>query len=259
MSFNKGTGDTGSTQMTFRNKNISNTEVDFNLSGDSAVFGQYVGIGTNQSTQYQLNVLNSIQVSDTSSNLVFINQSGVNYIETFGPTISSGSYAPLYITNGYANSKYITIVPVSSGTSSSVGINKVASGSYTLDVSGNANFTGSVTANSFNATSDYRIKENIIKLNNEFTVDGLVPVKYQLKDSKKESIGFIAHELQEVYPFLVEGEKDGPVTQSVNYSGLIPIIVREIQELKKEILSIKDEILSIKDEILSIKDEININ
>ena len=42
--------------------------------------------------------------------------------------------------------------------------------------------------------------------------------------TNKDDIGLLAHELQEIYPFLVTGEKDGDNLQSVNYIGLIPIL-----------------------------------
>jgi hypothetical protein len=48
-------------------------------------------------------------------------------------------------------------------------------------------------------------------------------------------IGFIANELQEYVPTAVKGEKDGEEIQSVNYSELIPILVKEIQDLKQEV------------------------
>jgi hypothetical protein len=85
----------------------------------------------------------------------------------------------------------------------------------------------------FNATSDYRVKENIELIQESF-LDNLRPVTYSLKDSGKLSIGFIAHELQEWYPELVEGEKDGEKMQSINYTGLIPVLVKEVQDLRKE-------------------------
>jgi hypothetical protein len=110
----------------------------------------------------------------------------------------------------------------------------------TLDVSGNGNFTGSVIATSFNATSDYRIKENVKLLDEKFVVDSLIPVTYNNKVTKKQDIGLIAHELQEHYPFLVNGEKDTEEYQSVNYTGLIPILIKEIQELKKEVKTLKE-------------------
>jgi hypothetical protein len=49
----------------------------------------------------------------------------------------------------------------------------------------------------------------------------------------------IAHEVQEYYPFLVEGEKDGKQTQTVNYNGLIGVLIKEIQELKKRVLDLE--------------------
>ena len=115
-----------------------------------------------------------------------------------------------------------------------MGIGK-SSPSYPLDVSGNGLFTGSVSASAFNISSDYRIKEGIKRLDNDFIVDGLTPVFYINKKTNKQDIGLIAHELQEVYPFLVEGEKDGENLQVVNYIGLIGILIKEIKELKKRV------------------------
>jgi hypothetical protein len=102
---------------------------------------------------------------------------------------------------------------------------------YTLDVNGNVNAT------SYNATSDYRIKKNVVPLDLTFNVDVLKPVSYVLKDDKdsKLQIGFIAHEVQEFYPFLVNGEKDGQQTQSINYNGFIGVLTKEIQVLKKKV------------------------
>ena len=115
----------------------------------------------------------------------------------------------------------------------------------TLSVTGAATFsstvgiTGQCTAASFNANSDYRIKENVKDLNDNFTIDVIRPVEYNIKNSNEKAIGVIAHELQEIYPFLVNGQKDGEILQSVNYIGLIPILINEIKILKKEIKVIK--------------------
>jgi hypothetical protein len=111
----------------------------------------------------------------------------------------------------------------------------------TLGVNGDATFNYSCKAVSFNATSDYRIKENVLNLTNKssFTVDHLRPVTYTNKLSGKQDIGLIAHELQEHYPFLVSGEKDGAENQSVNYIGLIGILIKEIQELKERVKTLE--------------------
>ena len=108
---------------------------------------------------------------------------------------------------------------------------------YNLYVDG----SNGVTAPVFNATSDYRIKHNVLTLNNNtYNVNNIRPVIYKNLKTLKQDIGVIAHELQEHYPFLVDGEKDGENLQSVNYIGLIPVLIKEIQELKKELKQIKE-------------------
>ena len=65
-------------------------------------------------------------------------------------------------------------------------------------------------------------------------------MSYLNKLNNKQSLGLIAHELQEHYPFLVEGEKDAETKQSVDYIGLIAVLIKEIQELKKEVKMLKE-------------------
>ena len=81
--------------------------------------------------------------------------------------------------------------------------------------------------------SDYRIKDEIRPLDEKYSVDKLRPVSYRNKATKKREIGLIAHELQGIYPSLVNGKKDGAEMQSVNYIGLIPILINEVKNLKK--------------------------
>jgi len=102
-----------------------------------------------------------------------------------------------------------------------------------LFVDGNISTNQNVIANEVTLTSDYRIKENVISLDSVYSVDNLHPVHYYNKLADKRDIGLIAHEVQEVYPILVNGEKDGEEYQNINYIGLIPILIREIKELKK--------------------------
>lgn len=116
-----------------------------------------------------------------------------------------------------------------------VGIGKTTP-AVALDVSGN------VSATAFNTTSDYRIKENAVTLDETFSVDNLRAVTYTNLNSRKQDIGLIAHELQEVYPFLVTGEKDGAELQTVNYTGIIGVLVKEIQDLKHDVAQLKQQI-----------------
>ena len=108
-------------------------------------------------------------------------------------------------------------------------------------------FSSSVTATYFNATSDYRMKENVKPLDNTFTVDNLNPVMYTLKGTTHPGLGVIAHELQEEYPFMVTGKKDGKEIQSVNYTYLIGILIKEIKDLKKTVSKMKTQIRDLQD------------
>jgi hypothetical protein len=110
--------------------------------------------------------------------------------------------------------------------------------------------SGQIEANSFNALSDYRIKKNVEPIVlNEYNLDNLKPVVYTLNSSGQKCIGFIAHEIQEHYPFLVTGTKDGPETQSVNYIGLIGVLTKEVQELKQENVNLKQRLEKIESTI----------
>ena len=106
--------------------------------------------------------------------------------------------------------------------------------SSNLTVDGDINATGTITP------SDYRIKDIIETLDSDlYSVDNLKPVRYFNKKSKKEEIGFIAHEVQESFPYLVTGKKDGEELQTLNYIGLIGILTKEIQRLKADVAELK--------------------
>ena len=151
------------------------------------------------------------------------------------------------------NSAYLVTGTGSTGNYVSIGYTNP-----TLDISANINVgptgnslyvRGNVYAQAFYATSDYRIKHNIVNLNNSYNVNKMRPVLYENVQQRKHDIGLIAHELQEQYPFLVYGEKDGENLQSINYNGVVGILVKETQDLKQEIKDLKEEIRMIKEEL----------
>ena len=96
------------------------------------------------------------------------------------------------------------------------------------------NNSNTLFAPTFTQTSDYRLKTNIEQLLPSRSIDDLKPVEYDLSGNLQHAMGFIAHEVQEIFPFLVHGDKDGESMQSLNYTGLIPVLVKEVQDLKKE-------------------------
>jgi len=109
-----------------------------------------------------------------------------------------------------------------------------------LIVDGGVGVSGTVYASSYQTPSDYRIKTSVQSLHDiSYSVDGLKPVKYYNMKTENEDMGFLAHEVQTIYPFLVSGDKDGERLQCLNYSGLTAVLVKEIQDLKEENLKIK--------------------
>jgi hypothetical protein len=66
-------------------------------------------------------------------------------------------------------------------------------------------------------------------------VSALRGVSFDWKETGRSSYGVIAQELEEVLPELVG---DGDV-KSVNYSGIIGVLIEAIKELKKEVENLK--------------------
>jgi len=105
---------------------------------------------------------------------------------------------------------------------------------------------GSITRNTttnavlYNTSSDYRLKENITPLTNALArVSALKPVQWSWKDCDGVvGEGFIAHEVQDVVPAAVSGEKDavdadGNIKpQGMDASYLVATLTAAIQELK---------------------------
>jgi hypothetical protein len=101
---------------------------------------------------------------------------------------------------------------------------------------------GSIYANATNTvqfltSSDYRLKENIAPMTGALAkVSALKPVTYNWKVDGSSSQGFIAHELAEVSPECVGGEKDAvdangnPKYQGVDTSFLVATLTAAIQE-----------------------------
>jgi len=100
--------------------------------------------------------------------------------------------------------------------------------------------TGVLEAQDFNSLSDIRYKENVE------TIDGAVAklqqlrgVEFDWKHSPGSSVGVIAQEVQEVYPQLVtEGEEK----ITVNYNGLVGLLIQAVKEQADEIAALKEKL-----------------
>ena len=116
----------------------------------------------------------------------------------------------------------------------------------------NTTEVGSITSNNTTTTyvtsSDYRLKENVVEMTGALKrVSQLKPSRFNfIADADKTVDGFLAHEVQDIVPEAITGEKDGvdekgnPKYQGIDQSKLVPLLVGAIKELKAEIEILKN-------------------
>jgi photosystem II stability/assembly factor-like uncharacterized protein/cytoskeletal protein CcmA (bactofilin family) len=99
--------------------------------------------------------------------------------------------------------------------------------------------SGIGTAQEFDALSDINYKKNVKTVENGLDkIISLRGVSYDWKQSDRSSYGVIAQELEEILPELVHGGfGDDPKT--VNYNGIIGIMIESIKELRQEVETLK--------------------
>jgi hypothetical protein len=91
------------------------------------------------------------------------------------------------------------------------------------------------------------LKDNIEQINiDDFSK--LNPISFTFKDDdkNKKHYGFIAQELETVYPELVTNTELG--FKSVNYIEIIPILLSQMKNMHMEIDKLKEEIRKMKNE-----------
>jgi Chaperone of endosialidase len=105
----------------------------------------------------------------------------------------------------------------------------------------------------YNTSSDYRLKNSIAPMTGALAkVVALKPVTYKWNADDSDGEGFIAHELAEVCPHAVTGEKDAvdadgnPVYQGIDVSFLVATLTAAIQELNAKVDAQAAEIAALK-------------
>jgi hypothetical protein len=101
-------------------------------------------------------------------------------------------------------------------------------------------YRGQITNNKYGtqytSSSDYRLKTDIQDMSSATArLLALKPRNFKWVAGDVRSDGFIAHEVAEVVPEAVVGEKDATEMQSIDQSKLIPLLVKTIQELEARI------------------------
>jgi len=221
---------------------------------DAWHFNYAVGIGSTQIPNNIRFAVSSIQFSDDDLAIVRnVNASGIITASRFISNVSTGT-APLTVASttlvsnlnadtvdGLQASQFLRsdtsdtgsgLITLTNGlnvTGGSVGIGTDIPGEK-LDV------VGTVKATDFNTTSDQNLKTNIQTIENP--LDKIVQIRgvnFEWKENNKSSAGVIAQEVEKVLPQLVNGEG----TKTVNYNGLIGLLIEAVKAQQEEIEELK--------------------
>jgi hypothetical protein len=123
-------------------------------------------------------------------------------------------------------------------------INRFYSHGTIINIRQNNSNVGSIsvtgTATSYNTSSDYRLKENYQDFNGLDMVSNIPVYDFKWKSAEERSFGVKAHELQEVLPQAVSGDKDAEEMQGVDYSKIVPLLVKSIQELEARVKELEN-------------------
>lgn len=117
------------------------------------------------------------------------------------------------------------------------------------------------TATSYVTSSDYRLKDNIAPMTGALAKVALLkPCTYNWKVDGSDGQGFIAHELQEVCPQAVTGEKDAvdaegnPQYQGIDTSFLVATLTAAIQEQQAIITAQAAQIQQLREKVLEVEE-----
>jgi hypothetical protein len=130
----------------------------------------------------------------------------------------------------------IGTVIINSGTNLGIGTSVPTSA---LHVTGDALITGITTSTDFNSSSDINLKDNIQRIENPIDkVLQLDGVTFNWKETNRPSVGVVAQQVEKVLPQLVSGDQ----TKTVNYNGLIALLIECVKEQQIEINNLKEKL-----------------
>jgi trimeric autotransporter adhesin len=115
-----------------------------------------------------------------------------------------------------------------------------------------ARWTAVYSANGTIQTSDARMKENITDLG--YGLQSLLllrPVSFTWKNNAdgKEHLGLIAQDVEKVISEVVDKGNDPQQTLGLNYSELVPVLIKSIQEQQKQIDELRKTVQDLKAEL----------
>jgi hypothetical protein len=190
-------------------------------------------------TQGKLVVATSIKVGAGEST----GSAGTSKLTVVTPLGGIGADFQITSGSGYGTKNVRVAIPaygdgiqLTSIASSSIDNNAIT---FYQDANKRGSIVVNTTSTSYNTTSDYRLKENKEIISDAIErVKALKPVKFNWisEPSQPKMDGFYAHELAEVVPEAVTGEKDAldhennPDYQSIDQSKIVPLLSAALQQ-----------------------------
>jgi hypothetical protein len=100
----------------------------------------------------------------------------------------------------------------------------------------------SSTAVAYVTSSDQRLKENVADADDAGSkIDAIQVRKFDWKvDGSHQDYGMVAQELQTVAPEAVSGDADSEEMMGVDYSKLVPMLIKEIQSLRQRVAQLEE-------------------
>ena len=162
-----------------------------------------------------------------------------------------------YLSNGNIKDPQITFSASGSGFSlgatQSITLNQAGTATIAFSINSSSASTGStivfrdsngdfsarnISASIFDTTSDANLKTHVSKVTNALDmIENINGVSFKWKQSGDNSMGVIAQEVEKVLPELINNSNE---YKSVNYNGLIAVLIESIKELKAEINELKN-------------------
>ena len=159
---------------------------------------------------------------------------------------TSGNLLVGTTSTGLTNANSLSLEPSASGAAFINHANGSSSGNGYIFFGYNGSAIGSITQSGtaavlYNVTSDQRLKENIVDAP-EFgsVIDSIQVRSFSWKtDNTHQRAGFVAQELVTVAPEAVYQPEDTEQMMAVDYSKLVPMLVKEIQSLRARVAQLE--------------------
>jgi hypothetical protein len=199
-------------------ESTANAEISM-VSGTSNVCSILMGDGKTGADYYrgyiQYNNSNdSMLMATSSATRMTIDASGTTSFNGIGGR-ATGSTGHMSISEQSNNRSYVELATTTPNSTSLLGL---------INPNGNVgSIATSGSATSFNTSSDYRLKENVVPMTGSIDrVKALKPSRFNfIVDSDTTVDGFLAHEAQEVVPECVTGTKDAMMEEEYEVTAAV--------------------------------------